>query len=162
MIRAIFLIFIINSYLLTATMQEGEFVKQKQELIKLKQELDEFYKTKEQEYIKNKADLVKVEKKIQNNLTDIENAKNANQKILNEINKTIKSKVITLYGKMKLKVVLDILNEKIQVGQINEVFDIIVRLKDKRVMNLLKKFDKKTSTKLMDMLNNYKKEKVNG
>jgi len=62
---------------------------------------------------------------------------------------------MTMYGKMKLKIVKNILEEKINAGQINEVFDIITRLKTKRVMNLLKKFDTKTSTELMDKLNKY-------
>jgi hypothetical protein len=64
-----------------------------------------------------------------------------------------------MYGKMKIKIVKNILEEKIKAGQINEVFDIITRLKTKRVMELLKKFDTKTSTKIMDMLENHRKTK---
>jgi hypothetical protein len=145
-------------------MEEGSFVKEKQELIKLKNELDEFYKIKEEEYKKNKNELLSLDKSIQSKLDLIEEKKKKNQKILDEITLKISSKAITMYGKMKLKIVKNILEEKIAAGQINEVFDIITRLKTKRVMNLLKKFDTKTSTELMDMLKNYKKEegKKNG
>ena len=154
MLKKVLLVFIIiNLYVYSKPMQEGEFVKQKQELIKLKQDLDEFYKSKEEEYKKNKNDILQVEKKIENNLAKIKKIKDENLKILNEINLTIQNKAITLYSKMKLKILLNILNEKINVGQINEVFDIIIRLKDKRVMNLLKKFDTKISTELMDRIN---------
>ena len=136
-------------------MQEGNFVKEKQELTKLKSELDEFYKVKEQEYKKNKNELLSLDKSIQSKLDLIEETKKNNQKILDEITLKISSKAMTMYGKMKLKIVKNILEEKINAGQINEVFDIITRLKTKRVMNLLKKFDTKTSTELMDKLNKY-------
>jgi predicted RNase H-like nuclease (RuvC/YqgF family) len=145
-------------------MQEGEFVKQKQEIIKLKQELDEFYKHKDKEYKENKNELLSLDKQIQTKLSQIEKTKQDNEKILKEIKLQINSKAMTLYGKMKLKIVKNILQEKIDNGEINDVFDIIVRLKDKRVMNLLKKFDTQISTTLMDKLNNYKtnKEKNDG
>jgi len=139
-------------------MQEGEFVKQKQELNKLKKELDEFYKIKQIEYKKNKNELLSIDKEIQSKLDAVEKTKKDNKKILDEIKLEIVSKAMTLYGKMKLKIVKNILQEKIDAGQVDEVFDIMVRLKDKRVMNLLKKFDTKTSTELMDRLKNYKKE----
>ena len=141
-------------------MEEGAFVKEKQELIKLKNELDEFYKIKEKEYKINKNKLLALDKDIQEKLDQIEKTKRENQRILDEINLTISSKAMTMYGKMKIKIVKNILEEKIKAGQINEVFDIIIRLKNKRVMELLKKFDTKTSTKLMDMLNKHKDTKL--
>jgi len=137
-------------------MKEGTFVKETKELIKLKNELDEFYKIKEEEYKKNKNELLSLDKGIQSKLDKIELTKKENQKILDEITLKISNKAMTMYGKMKLKIVKNILEEKIAAGQINEVFDIITRLKTKRVMNLLKKFDTKTSTELMDKLKNYK------
>jgi hypothetical protein len=54
-----------------------------------------------------------------------------------------------MYDKMKLGVVINIFNEMIANGEINEVFDIMIRMKDKRVMKIMKKFDSKTSTILM-------------
>ena len=57
---------------------------------------------------------------------------------------------------MKIKVVKKILQKKIDDGEINDVFDIMIRLKDKRVMKLLKMFDVDTSTQLMDMISKYK------
>ena len=151
------LVFIIN--LNGVMMKEGEFVKQEQELNSLKQELDEFYKNKEKEYKKHKNELLLLDKQIQGKLDEVEKTKKANEKILKEIKLEITSKAMTLYGKMKIKVVKNILQEKLDNKEFNEVFDIIIRLKDKRVMELLKKFDTKTSTKLMNKLKNYKKNK---
>ena len=155
----IIICFIIMSTGNAKIMQETSFIKEKQDLVKLKNELDEFYKIKELEYKKNKNNLSSINKTIEDKLALIEKTKKDNQKILDEITLKITSKAMTMYGKMKIKIVKNILEEKINAGQINDVFDIIVRLKDKRVMVLLKKFDTKTSTKLMDMLNNYKNEK---
>ena len=50
---------------------------------------------------------------------------------------------------MKLGVVINIFNEMIENGQIDEVFDILIRMKEKRVMKILKKFDTATSTLIM-------------
>ena len=54
-----------------------------------------------------------------------------------------------MYDKMKLGVVINVFNEMIRNGEIDEVFDIMTRMKEKRVMKILKKFDTKTSTILM-------------
>ena len=137
-------------------MQEGEFVKEKQELEKLKQELDEFYNNKEEIYQQNIANVENTNNNIQKRLDEIKLVKEENQKILDEIKKTVTSKAMLLYGKMKPKLVYQILQKKIDDGDLNEVFDIIIRLKSKRVMKLMKMFDTPTSTQLMDMISKYK------
>jgi flagellar motility protein MotE (MotC chaperone) len=139
-----------------AVMQEGEFVKQKRELSKLKKELDDFYKLKEKEYQQNKQELQTIDMDIKKQFEEIQQLRDENKKILDEIEMKITSKAMTLYGKMKVKVVYKILQEKIDNGNINDVFDIIIRLKDKRVMKLMKMFDTKTSNELMNMISEYK------
>jgi flagellar motility protein MotE (MotC chaperone) len=89
-------------------------------------------------------------------LQAIENTKKENQKILDEIEQKVQSKAMKLYGKMKLKLVYNILQEKIDNGNINDVFDIIIRLKEKRVMKLMKLFDTQTANELMNMISEYK------
>jgi len=147
-------IFIID--LNAVVMPEGEFVKQREELEKLKKELDEFYNIKEEEYKKNKQSIDKVNLTIQSQLEEIKKTKRDNQKILDEIEQKIVSKAMKLYSKMKPKLVKTILQKKIDSGDINEVFDIMIRLKEKRVMKLLKMFDADTSTQLMNMISKYK------
>ncbi len=56
---------------------------------------------------------------------------------------------------MKVKVALDIFKAMVADGKINEVFDIMMRLKQKRILELLKKFDIPTKTILMDKMKNY-------
>jgi len=156
--KKIFLsIFMISSISLQAVvMQEGQFTKEKGELSKLKKDLDLFYKDKDNEYKKQKLELENINKDIQSKLDKIEATKAENQKILDEINGKIADKSMALYAKMKEKLVYQILQEKINNGNINEVFDIIVRLKEKKVMILMKMFDTKTATELMDRMKNYK------
>jgi hypothetical protein len=59
---------------------------------------------------------------------------------------------------MKVKVALNIFKKMIKDGKFNEVFDIIIRLKQKRVLILLKKFDVPTKTKIMEKMKKYKYE----
>jgi len=156
--KIIFIITILFSSSYAVVMQEGDFIKQKEELLNLKQELDDFYKEKEQSYKKEQAKLTELNNNIQKQLEDIEATKEENQKILDEINRKVQSEAMVLYDKMKVKIVYNILKKKIADGQIDEVFNIIIRLKQKKVMALMKKFDVQTSTKLMDMMSHYKKE----
>jgi len=135
-----------------AVTKEGALYKEKQELLSIKDELNEFYEIKELEYQKNKTELEKLEKEIKKAEESILKTKKSNQDILDEINRVITSKSSLMYDKMKLGTVVDILNEMISNGEIDEVFDIMLRMKEKRVMKILKKFDTKTSTILMKKL----------
>jgi flagellar motility protein MotE (MotC chaperone) len=129
--------------------QESELYREKQELIEVKDELNEFYEMKELEYQKNKKELEQIQQTIQESEENIKRIKEKNQQILDEINRVITTKVMLMYDKMKLGVVINVFNEMIEAGEIDEVFDIMVRMKQKRVMKILKKLDVKTSTILM-------------
>jgi len=144
------------SFINASVMEEGEFYKEKQELIFLKQELDEFYNKKENEYLVYKKELDDILVKLELTKKDIENTKKENQQIKDEITRVVVDKTITMYDKMKVKVVLDIFNQMIKEDKINDVFDIIVRLKQKRVLTLLKKFDTPTKTFIMEKMKKYK------
>lgn len=154
--KSIFFVLILQITLLGAVLQEGEFVKEQMELEKLKKELSLFYKQKDDEYKKQLKDLQSINNDIKKQLQIIEKTKKENQNILDEIELKVQSKAMTLYGKMKLKLVYKILQKKIDNGNINDVFDIIIRLKEKRVMKLMKLFDTDTSTELMNMISEYR------
>lgn len=132
MYKVFFIFFIFIVSLQAVVMKEGEFTKEKAELSKLKKDLDFFYKDKDNEYKKQKAELETLNKDIQAKLDKIEATKAENQKILDEIDGKISNKSIDLYAKMKDKLVYKILQEKIDNGKINDVFDIIIRLKEKK------------------------------
>ncbi len=131
------------------TTKEGALYKEQQELMIIKDELNEFYEIKELEYQKNKAELLSLQKSIKKDEQSIIDTKKANQKVLDEINRVITSKAMLMYDKMKLKIVINVFNEMIENGELDEVFDIMIRMKEKRVMKILKKLDTKTSTLIM-------------
>lgn len=135
------------------------YYKEKEELLAVKDELNEFYETKELEYQKNKAELAKIKQEILKAEKNIKKAKEDNEKTLQEIKREITSKAMNMYDKMKLGVVVNIFNEMIDNGEIDEVFDIMIRMKEKRVMKILKKFDTKTSTLLMKKMRILKESK---
>jgi flagellar motility protein MotE (MotC chaperone) len=139
-------------------MEQGEFYKEKQEIIQLKRELNEFYDKKEESYQSQKKELEDLLSTIQKEKKEIEDIKESNQKIIDEINRIVVERSILLYDKMKVKVALDIFNTMVKDGKINEVFDIMIRLKQKRQLTLLKKFDVQTKTILMEKMKNYKFE----
>ena len=154
--KIIICILFTQSVLFAVVMQEGAFVKEQMELEKLKKELDVFYKQKDSEYKKQLEELQKLDNQIKTNLQTIEDTKKDNQKIMDEIDLKVQSKAMKLYGKMKVKIVYSILQEKIDNGNLNDVFDIIIRLKEKRVMKLMKLFDTQTATELMNMMSEHK------
>ena len=139
-------------------MEEGSLYKEKQELMAVKDELNEFYESKELEYQKRKAELENIHKKIKDDEEHIIKARDEKQKILDEINRVISSKAMLMYDKMKVGVVVNIFKEMLKNDEFDEVFDIIVRLKNKRAMVILKKLDTKVATKLMQKMRSYKSE----
>ncbi|MEA2017768.1 MAG: hypothetical protein U9N59_04910 [Campylobacterota bacterium] len=157
----IFITIVSNTSFASDIQSSGDIYKQTQELISVKDELNEFYEIKELEYQKNKTQLEKIQEDIQKDEQSIKDLRDENQKILDEINRVITSKAMLMYDKMKLGVAINIFNEMIDKGEIDEVFDILIRMKDKRVMKILKKFDTKTSTLLMKKMRIYKEDKTN-
>lgn len=129
--------------------KESSLYKEKQELLAVKDELNEFYEIKELEYQKNKSELEKLQNNVKDSEKSILETKKANQDILDEINRVITSKAMLMYDKMKLGIVINVFDEMIRNGEIDEVFDIMMRMKEKRVMKILKKLDTQTSTILM-------------
>ena len=154
-------LFIFSTFLTAAIMEEGSLFKEKQELMEIKDELNEFYEAKELDYQRSKAELEDIQKDIKIEELSIRTLRDENQKILDEIKRVISTKSMTMYDKMKLGIVVNIFNEMIKNGEINEVFDIMIRLKEKRVMKILKKFDTKTSTILMKKMRIKKEEDEN-
>ncbi len=142
-------------------MQQGEFYKEKEELKTLKKELNSFYEKKEANYQIQKKELEDILAKIQLDKKAIENIKKQNKKIKDEITREVTTRAITIYDKMKVKVALDIFNAMVADGKINEVFDIMIRLKQKRVLTLLKKFDVPTKTIIMDKMKEYEYKQTN-
>jgi len=152
MYRKVILILILFNFSFAALMQEGNLYREKKELMSVKNELNDFYEAKELEYQKRKAELETIHNKVKAEEENIIKIRDENQRILDEIKRVKTTKAMKMYDKMKLSVVVNIFNKMIGDGKIDEVFDIMIRMKDKRVMKLLKKLDTATAEIIMEKM----------
>ncbi len=139
-------------------LQEGEFVKEKQEIAALKAELTDFYQKKEEEYLLRKKELEDLLKTIDTQKREIQDLYERNKKILDDIEGKVASKTTTIYNSMKPKIAAGVFNQMIDDGKINDVFDIILKLKEKKVTQLMKFLGPENSAILTKMLHDYKVE----
>jgi len=137
-------------------MEEGNLYKQKQELIEIRDELNEFYELKELKYQKEKSELEATLAEIKKEELVIKKLHDETKVILGEMRRELVSKSMMMYDKMKLGVVVNIFNEMIKDNELDEVFDILLRLKDKRVIQILKKLETKISTIIMKKMRVHK------
>lgn len=144
----IFLIFSIFSY--------GESVRDKQEILMLKKELNDFYDAKEREYTKKKTEIETENKKIESQKKAAEETLKKNEEVLKNIKGTMITKAAKVYTNMKPKIAADIFNTMIEEGKIDDVFDIVTRLKEQKVTLIMKFLTPKNASTLTVMLKNYK------
>lgn len=112
--------------------------RQKQEILRLKQDLNDFYNEKEEEYQQRKKELEELLAKVEKTKHEIETIKNTNKKILDDIKAEVTSKTSSIYNTMKPKNAAEIFDKMIAEGKIQDVFDIIVTLKTKTATDILK------------------------
>lgn len=145
----------------------GSFIKEKKEIKELKKELNVFYIKKEEEYKKRKAELNVILSKIKKEKNEVQAIYDKNIEILSDIKGEVKSKTTKIYNSMKPKNAAEIFNKMIDDGNIQDVFDIILKLKEKNVTLLLKFLNVRHAATITQMLENYKvnnelKDKTNG
>jgi flagellar motility protein MotE (MotC chaperone) len=163
--RLIFIFILFLSTLFSAEISKNasntSLIKQKIEIRELKKQLNEFYNKKEKEYQTRKTELKTILNKIEKEKKAIQELHDANQQILNDVQSTVVSKTAKIYNKMKPKIAASIFDEMIKEGKIEDVFDIIVKLKEKTVTDLMKFLDPKNAAMLTIMLKNYKVKNQN-
>ena len=140
-------------------MEEGELIREKQEVSALKKELNEFYEKKEAEYQKRKKELEAIYAKVQEETKYIEELYKKNEDNLKQIQGKVASKKTKIYNAIKPKILGKIFNKMIKEDKIDEVFDIILIMKAKKITNLMKFLTIENSAMITELLNNYKKEK---
>lgn len=155
------IIFIFLFIVLSLNAQEqrvtsAALIKQKIEVKELKKELNNFYNKKEEEYQERKKELLDIIKKVENEKKEVENIRDENLQLLKDINGEVQSKTSKIYNKMKPKVAASIFNEMINSGKIEDVFDIILRLKENNVTSLMKFLSPKNAAMLTIMLKDYR------
>jgi flagellar motility protein MotE (MotC chaperone) len=140
---------------LLANESSSELIKQKIEIKELKKELNTFYNEKETEYQKRKKELEKILKQIEKEKSEIKALHDKNIAILQDIKQTVVGKTTKIYNAMKPKIAASIFNEMINEGKIDEVFDIILKLKEKNVTLLMKFLSVPNAAKITQMLENF-------
>ena len=143
-------------YLNAAPEDEMSYIKEKNEIITLKEELTIFYNKKEEEYQKSKKELDQLLKKVENEKKKVEQLYKQNQTILNDIRGEVESKTAKIYDTMKPKVAASIFNQMINEGKIEDVFDIIIKLKERNVTVLMKFLDVEHAALITEKLKNFK------
>lgn len=130
-------------------------IKQKIEIRELKKDLNTFYNNKEKEYQKRKKELDTLLGKIEKEKKEIEAIRNENAQLLANIKGEVANKTADIYNKMKPKIAADIFNQMIMDGKIEDVFDIILRLKVNKVTSLMKYISPENGSILTQMLKDY-------
>lgn len=134
----------------------GMFLKEKKEIKALKQELNSFYNKKEEEYQKRQSELKTLLNNIEKEKKEIEAIYQKNMDVLNDIEGLVASKTTKVYNGMKPKIAASIFNKMIIDGKIEDVFDIILKLKEKKVTLIMKFLSVENASLITQMLQNYK------
>ena len=154
------LIVIVFSLSLNAVVEtSSSLTKQKMEVLELKNELNNFYNEKEKEYQRQKKELEDILTKIEQEKAEIKRLYEKNDEILKEIRSEVVKKSIRVFELMKAKVAAEIFDQMILEGKIDDVFDIIVRLKEANVSNIMKTMSLENSSRLIQKLERYNKDK---
>ncbi|RXJ91130.1 hypothetical protein CRV01_02305 [Arcobacter sp. CECT 8983] len=155
----IVILFLISTIVLNAQedrVTSAALIKQKIEVKELKKELNIFYNKKEKEYQERKKELLDLIKKVENEKKAIAKIRDENLQLLKDINGEVEGKTSKIYNKMKPKVAASIFNEMINSGKVEDVFDIILRLKENNVTSLMKFLSPKNAAMLTLMLKDYR------
>ena len=158
MLKILFSIMIISILLQAQNIDSSSFVKERKEIIDLKKELNQFYDKKEQEYKKRQLELKTLLAQIEKEKRDIEDIYNKNKGILENIEGAVSGKISKIYNSMKPKIAAGIFDKMVEDGKIEDVFDIILKLKEKNVTEIMKFLDILNAATLTQMLENYNVE----
>ena len=159
MINKIVIFILFPIFLFAADETSSELIKQRIEITELKKELNSFYNEKEKEYQARKKELDTIVAQIEKEKSEIQALHDKNLSILQDMTETVNSKTAKVYNSMKPKISAAIFNEMINDGKIEDVFDIILKLKEKNVTLLMKYISVKNAAELTLMLQNFKVEK---
>ncbi|MFY9100966.1 hypothetical protein OZY48_07970 [Aliarcobacter cryaerophilus] len=159
MINKVLIVIVFSLSLNAAVETSSSLTKQKMEVLELKNELNNFYNEKEKEYQRQKKELEDILTKIEQEKAEIKRLYEKNDEILKEIRSEVVKKSIRVFELMKAKVAAEIFDQMILEGKIDDVFDIIVRLKEANVSNIMKTMSVENSSRLVQKLERYNKDK---
>ncbi|MBL3520348.1 hypothetical protein ACNSOP_05160 [Aliarcobacter lanthieri] len=137
----------------------SSLTRQKMEVLELKNELNNFYTEKEKEYQSNKKELEDLLTKIEQEKAEIKRLHDKNEQILKDIRAEVQKKSIRVFELMKAKVAAEIFDQMILEGKLEDVFDIIIRLKEANISNIMKFLSLENASILTQKLERYNKDK---
>ncbi|WP_066347094.1 MotE family protein [Aliarcobacter cryaerophilus] len=159
MINKVLIVIVFSLSLNAAVETSSSLTKQKMEVLELKNELNNFYNEKEKEYQRQKKEIEDILTKTEQEKAEIKRLYEKNDEILKEIRSEVVKKSIRVFELMKAKVAAEIFDQMILEGKIDDVFDIIVRLKEANVSNIMKTMSLENSSRLIQKLERYNKDK---
>lgn len=155
----ILLIVFTSVFLYSSQEDASALTKQRLEIQELKKELNNFYNTKEKEYTDRKSELETLQAKLEKERNDIQALHDKNLALLQDIKNTVESKTAKIYNGMKPKSAAAIFDEMINEGKIEEVFDIILKLNEKKVTSIMKFMSVQSSMVITEKLENFSANK---
>jgi len=153
LIMVLFQILVLN-----AVETSSSLTRQKMEVLELKNELNNFYTQKEAEYQTQKNELDGILEKIEQEKSEIKRLHDKNEALLKAIRAEVKEKSILVFEQMKAKVAAEIFDQMILEGKIEDVFDIILRLKESNISNIMKFLSLENASILTHKLERFNKE----
>uniref|UniRef100_UPI004047A69E MotE family protein n=1 Tax=Aliarcobacter sp. TaxID=2321116 RepID=UPI004047A69E len=158
LINKLLYIVLISIFLNANEDTSNSLTKQKIEVMELKKELNNFYNEKEKEYQDRKKELEKILSQIEKEKNEIQKIQNKNLEILQDIKMEVESKTSKIYNSMKPKIAADIFNQMVGEGKIDDVFDILLKLKESNVTQIMKFLSIPNASIITQKLENYSVE----
>lgn len=156
--RYLLLIICFGTYLFAVEETSSSLTKQRIEVMELKKELNNFYNEKETEYQQRKKELEGILAQIEKEKKDIQKLHDDNIETLKDIKNEVVTKTSKIYNGMKPKNAADIFNQMIGEGKIDDVFDIILKLKENNVTQIMKFLSVSNASMITEKLENYNKK----
>lgn len=138
----------------------SSLTKQRIEVMELKKQLNNFYNEKESEYQQRKKELESIISQIEKEKNKIQKLRDENIETLNSIKQEVENKTTKIYNAMKPKNAADIFNQMIQEGKIDDVFGIMVKLKENNVTQIMKLLSVSNASLLTEKFENYSDKNV--
>ena len=159
MIRIFLFFILLGTFAFGVEETSSSLTKQRIEVMDLKKELNIFYKEKETEYQQRKKELEGILAQIEKERNDIKNLHDKNLEILQDIKLEVENKTSKIYNSMKPKNAADIFNQMIGEGKIEDVFDIMIKLKENNVTQIMKFLTIENASMITQKIENFSVEK---
>ena len=150
LILTIFFVIQIN-----AVETSSSLTRQKMEVLELKNELNNFYNEKEKEYQTQKKELENLLAQVEKEKAETKRLHDKNLALLKDIRAEVQSKTVKIYDGMKAKNAAEIFDQMINEGKIEDVFDIIIKLKENNVTQIMKFLSVSNAAMITEKLKNF-------